>query len=119
MTPTEGTEPPRDKPQPGVRFRAGDRVRVQDRHPPRHMRTPRYIRGQVGEVVAFCGLFLNPEALAEGDTSGPAIALYRVRFAMSDLWPEQQGADPPDWLYIELYDHWLSPMASSGGGDHE
>src|SRR6266851_412652 len=37
------------------RFRAGDRVRVRDWHPPGHTRCPRYVRGTAGAVVRVDG----------------------------------------------------------------
>lgn len=94
-----------------VRFGPGDVVDVLDLPTPGHVRTPRYVRCRRGEVVQFCGCFLNPEQLSVGDTSGPAVPLYRVRFRMKDLWPEHQG-DAADSLCIEIYDHWLAAATS-------
>lgn len=94
-----------------VRFAAGDRIQVLDLDPPRHMRTPTYIRHKEGEVVEFRGLYLNPEQLGDGDKAGPVIPLYRVRFALQDLWPEEDHR-PEDCLYIEVYDHWMKPSGS-------
>jgi nitrile hydratase subunit beta len=89
------------------RFAVGERVRVLALGKPGHVRTPDYVLGKVGEVVQYCGCFLNPEDLAVGHTNGPVVPLYRVRFAMSALWPEPpRRAD--DTLCIEIYDHWLS-----------
>ena len=51
--------------------------------------------------------------LAVGKTSGPAIDLYRVSFAQSDLWPEDLHPEQ-DQLVIEIYDHWLEPGRSGG-----
>lgn len=96
---------------PGRRFEQGDRVTVLHLGKSGHVRIPFYIRGKSGEIVHYCGTYLNPEDLAVGITSGPAIDLYRVAFVQSDLWPE----DPhpaQDRLVIEIYDHWLEPAAS-------
>lgn len=41
-----------------------------------------------------------------GNTSGPVYPLYRVSFAMNDLWPDYQRSED-DELCIEVYDHWL------------
>jgi nitrile hydratase len=95
----------------GPRFRLGDKVRVLDLHFENHYRTPGYIRGHQGEVVHFCGVFLNPERLAIGDTAGPAIPLYRVRFWAADLWGMPPAA-PDDAVFLELYEHWLGVASS-------
>jgi len=91
-----------------VRYRVGDPVAVLDLGKAGHVRTPFYVRNRRGEIAQFCGYFLNPEALSLGDTSGPLVPLYRVRFAMKDLWPGEARSDR-DFLYMEIYDHWLRP----------
>ncbi len=88
-------------------FAVGDRVTVLDLRKPGHVRTPDYILGHTGVVVQFCGCFLNPEDLSLGRTDGPVVALYRVQFAMSQLWAEPQH-HPADTLCIEIYGHWLT-----------
>ncbi|MCU0868239.1 MAG: nitrile hydratase subunit beta [Burkholderiales bacterium] len=93
-----------------ARFAPGDRVRVRDTHPPGHVRTPFYTRGRIGVVERIGGAYANPEELAYGRDGLPARALYRVRFAQRDLWPDYAGpAD--DSLDVELYEHWLEPAA--------
>lgn len=90
-----------------ARFYVGDRVTVLELTKPGHIRTPHYVRHKQGEVVQFCGHFLNPEELSVGRTAGPVVPLYRVRFRMTDLWPDySRHAD--DALFIEVYDHWLA-----------
>jgi len=90
------------------RFAEGDRVQVLALGLTGHVRIPHYIRHHVGEVVGYCGTYLNPEDLAVGRTDGPAVDLYRVAFQQTDLWPAD--AHPPqDRLIIEIYDHWLGP----------
>ena len=91
-----------------ARFQKSDPVVVLELNKSGHIRTPYYVRGKVGEVVELCGCYLNPEDLSIGHTGGPAIPLYRVRFRQADLWPGYRGASS-DTLYIEIYDHWLSP----------
>lgn len=95
-----------------ARFAPGDHVRVLELNKAGHVRTPHYVRHKTGDVVQLCGYFLNPEDLSLGHTDGPVVALYRVRFLMKHLWPEyQRNAD--DVLFIEVYDHWLSPGGQS------
>lgn len=87
-------------------FAVGDRVTVINLRKPGHVRTPDYILGQSGEVVQFCGHFLNPEDLSLGLASGPLVPLYRVQFALSQIWPEQPH-HPGDTVSVEIYGHWL------------
>ena len=70
-----------------ARFKAGDRVKVRKAFPLGHIRTPFYIRGQVGEIERLCGSFPNPEELAQMRDGLPAVPLYRVRFRQKDVWP--------------------------------
>ncbi|MEO3416093.1 SH3-like domain-containing protein [Roseovarius sp. CAU 1744] len=88
------------------RFAVGDHVHVLDLGKPGHVRIPMYIRHHTGRVVQYCGKYLNPEDLSVGRTEGPAVDLYRVVFAQSDLWSDDPVA-PNDMLVIEIYDHWL------------
>ncbi len=94
-----------------ARFCPGDAVTVLDLRKAGHIRTPDYILHKRGEVVQFCGFFLNPEDLSVGRTAGPVVPLYRVRFPMRELWPEYQR-HLDDALFIEIYDHWLAPAAA-------
>lgn len=91
-----------------TRFATGDAVRVLALGKAGHVRIPHYIRHHHGTVVGYCGTFLNPEDLALGQTGGPALDLYRVAFAQSDLWPDENHP-PQDQLILEVYDHWLAP----------
>lgn len=90
-----------------TRFEAGQRVRVQGRFPRvGHIRTPFYVRGQVGEVERVCGAFRNPEQLAFGGEGLPAPVLYRVRFDACSLWPDYAGS-AADVVEVEIFEHWL------------
>ena len=105
--------------QPGTdmraRFAVGERVVVLDRVHSGHMRTPVYVRGQVGEVVRVVGPMLNPEQLAYGFSGAPGKMLYRVRFRQTDLWPDYSGG-VRDCLELELYEHWMAREGSPAGG---
>jgi nitrile hydratase len=73
--------------------------------PPRHIRTPAYIQGKTGRIVAVHGAFRNPESRAHGGTGLPKQLLYLVGFDLSEVWERD---DPPqDRLLIDLYEHWL------------
>lgn len=91
-----------------TRFAVGDHVQILALGKEGHVRIPHYIRNHVGEVVQYCGTYLNPEDLAVGKTAGQAVDLYRVSFYQSDLWPEEDHL-PQDRLVLEVYDHWLGP----------
>jgi nitrile hydratase len=84
----------------------GTHVRVRRAFSPGHFRTPAYVRGKPGTIVATCGRFPNPEELAYGRDGLPKRILYRVRFRQVDLWHEYAG-NVDDALDIDLYDHWL------------
>jgi nitrile hydratase len=86
---------------------AGTRVRVRDDWPetrgPAHIRTPHYLRGREGVVLAHLGDFPNPEDLAFGRPA-PLRPLYHVAFAAEAVFAE---ARPGDDILVELYAHWL------------
>lgn len=77
-----------------------------------HVRIPHYVRQRTGEVVGYCGTYLNPEDLAVGITGGKAVDLYRVAFAQPTLWPDEVHA-AHDRLIIEIYDPWLAPLSET------
>jgi nitrile hydratase subunit beta len=89
-------------------FTAGDPVRVRRAFPPGHVRTPYYIRGQVGVIERYLDAFPNPEERAYGRSGEPRQPLYRVRFRQTDLWPGYRGA-AADTVDVEVYQHWLEP----------
>lgn len=90
------------------RFRVGASVRVLDLPIEGHIRVPAYVRGKTGVIERYCGPYLNPEELAFGRATGPAVHLYQVEFLQSDLWQVYAGPKE-DRLFIEVYEHWLEP----------
>jgi len=81
----------------------GDRVqaRIGDRRG--HTRLPRYVRGQVGTIVAMHGRQLVPDRVVAGDPGEPE-PIYAVRFDAGDLW-----GLPGHTVTIELWDSYLEP----------
>lgn len=77
------------------RFRVGDRVRVRSTVPGGNPRTPRYLRGWTGTVVACHGVVDNPL-----DHHDPYPPLYSVVFTPPD-------ASPPDEVLADLHEDWL------------
>ena len=93
---------------PAPRFSPGERVRVHERHPPGHVRTPWYCRGKTGKIERVCGRFRNPEQLACGKRDADREVLYRVSFPSRTLWPDEDGG-AGDRVEVDIYEHWLGP----------
>jgi nitrile hydratase subunit beta len=87
-------------------FAVGERVRILDRNAPGHVRTPVYVRGQVGRIERVLPCFLDPEREAYGVNTGTQVRLYRVRIPQGSLWPGYAGG-ADDVLELEIYEHWL------------
>jgi Nitrile hydratase beta subunit, C-terminal len=71
-----------------MRFAAGDRVRARLGDPDHHTRVPRYVRGQVGEVVEAEGEWLVPDDSAQRVDRPRTETVYAVRFPAAALWGE-------------------------------
>ncbi|HEX9265196.1 MAG TPA: SH3-like domain-containing protein [Candidatus Binatia bacterium] len=93
-------------------FKPGDRVKVKVEDRPGHIRTPWYIRGKTGWIERVHGDFLNPESLAFGRDGLPKKTLYLVAFDQSDVWGK--SAVRTDKVLVDIYEHWLEPVASGG-----
>ena len=91
-----------------AKFQPGDKVRVRIGSPPGHFRTPEYIQGKTGSIVAVHGAFRNPESLAYGGDGLPKQFLYLVGFDQPQIW-QQYSAPRQDTLFIDIYEHWLEP----------
>jgi len=91
-----------------TRYRLGNRVRVRVGYPPGHFRTPAYIQGKSGKVVAVYGPFPNPESLAYSGSGLPAQPLYRVEFDQTQVWDRYTGP-ATDKVLVDIYQHWLEP----------
>jgi nitrile hydratase len=93
----------RPPPSP-ARFKAGDRVRAKNIHPPTHTRLPRYARGHVGVIEAIRGCHVFPDSSALGAGENPQW-LYTVRFEGRELWGET--TDPTLTVSIEAFEPYL------------
>lgn len=78
------------------RFSLGDRVRVLDDVSGGNPRTPHYLRGRTGRVVAFHGIVVNPL-----DHRQPYPPLYSVAFSM----PDDKGTG--DEVIADIHEEWL------------
>ncbi len=92
-----------------AKYQPLDRVKVRVGSPPGHFRTPTYIQGKTGLVVALCGVFLNPESLAHGGAGLPKQPLYRVEFDQDRVWPQYAGSSN-DKILVDIYEHWLEQV---------
>jgi hypothetical protein len=90
------------------KYRTGDQVKVRVDSPSHHYRTPTYIQGKTGVVVAICGRFRNPESLGHGGEGLPEQLLYRVEFTQNSVWDRYQGPSG-DKILVDIYEHWLDP----------
>ena len=92
----------------GPAFLVNDLVKIKNKTPVGHYRTPFYVRGKTGRIERILDEFINPEEEAYGKNVGSKVRLYRISFAQQELWPEYQGASI-DQLQIEISEHWLEP----------
>jgi hypothetical protein len=85
----------------------GKRVRVRNDWPETrgrcHIRTPHFLRGEMGVVTRHLGDFLNPEDLAFGRPA-QRLRLYHVLFEASALWPDITRTDD---ILVEIFEPWL------------
>ena len=85
---------------PKGRYSRGQRVRVRTSSEGPNPRTPHYVRGKVGEIVALHGPTRAPH-----DHRGTYAFLYTVAFAVSEL----SGVPSPDRVLLDLHEDWLDP----------
>jgi len=91
-----------------AKFAPEQRVRIRADDPPGYLRTPYYCRGKVGTIERVLPAIVNSEESAYGRGGGPKKVLYRVRFAIHDLWPDYAGPKH-DSVEIEIFEHWIEP----------
>ena len=80
-------------------------VRVRYMMPPRHVRTPAYLRGKTGRIERQPGSFATPDQAAYG-VKAAKMPLFRVRFRMDEIWGND-AENPEDTLDAEIFGHWL------------
>jgi nitrile hydratase len=85
-----------------MRFPPGSRVRARTADPDHHTRLPRYLHGQVGEVVAVAPATPLPDDVARGLPEPRVEPVYAVRFHGADLW----GSDPGSSGHTVTADLW-------------
>ncbi len=86
-------------------FRVGERVRTRQLNPEHHTRLPRYLRGHMGEIVAWHGAHVFPDSNAQGLGEDPR-HLYTVRFSASEVW----GRPTRDAIHADLWEPYLEAV---------
>jgi hypothetical protein len=92
-----------------ARFKEGEAIRIAEKFPIGHYRTPTYVRGKQGTIVKILGKYINPEREAFGKNAGDKLWYYMVSIPQKELWENYQGQDT-DLLEIEVFDNWLEPI---------
>jgi len=87
-------------------FRTGQSVIVRELPRSGHSRTPGYVRGRTGRIVAGRGRWPNPELLAYGGADPSGTEVFAVEFEQRDLWPSYRGSQR-DRVVVDLWAHWL------------
>lgn len=97
-------------------YRVGDTVRVRTTAPVGpasgvaggHTRLPDYVAGATGVVEIVNGAWVLPDSHAHGQGESPAW-VYAVRFAASDLWPEDDPtpSKPSHSVLVDLFELYL------------
>jgi hypothetical protein len=91
------------------KFAVAARVRVDAAIRPGHIRTPVYLIGKRGEIVAFQGAYHHAERLAYLQP-GPVVPLYLVAFDAAEVWGENVAqAERRHRVLAEIYEDWLTP----------
>ena len=90
-------------------LRPGTRVRTSSADPDHHTRLPRYLRGQVGEIVYAGREWPLPDDVARGVAAPRAETVYTVRFTAAGLWGTGR--------HTVLADLWESYLEQADGED--
>ena len=80
------------------KFHVGDQVRIKQENPAGNPRTPKYVRGKQGVIVAVHGVIPNPH-----DHRGLYAPLYTVLFDVNEIF----GGSSHDKLRVDVHDEWL------------
>ncbi|MCE2464754.1 MAG: nitrile hydratase subunit beta [Dehalococcoidia bacterium] len=90
------------------KYEIGQRVKVLMQVTGGTIRTPFFVRGKKGVIVASHGPVGNPRELAYGNRNAPRVPLYGVSFHMAHLYDE----DPDiltDRVVVDIWEDWLVP----------
>lgn len=87
-------------------FEVGQTVRVLPHGKQNHTRTPRYVRGHAGKIVANLGYFQFADAVAAGTGPDPQFC-YTVEFSATALWGAT--ASQNDTVSLDLWEPYFEP----------
>ncbi len=93
-------------------LRPGTRVRTRSADPDHHTRLPRYLRGQIGEIVYVGREWPLPDDVARGVAAPRAETVYTVRFAAARLWGTGRHT-----VLADLWESYLEQAASEDGSE--
>ncbi|QIG49104.1 nitrile hydratase subunit beta [Nordella sp. HKS 07] len=88
-------------------FALGDRVRMLTDSPAGHTRSPRYLRGRTGEIVAGHGVFQFADAMAAGRGAEPQHC-YTVAFTAREVWG-RSAEEAQDMIHADMWESYLEP----------
>jgi nitrile hydratase beta subunit-like protein len=92
-----------------AKFKVGERIKIAEKFPVGHYRTPTYVRGKQGIIIKNLGRYINPETEAFGKNAGDKIWYYMVQFFQKDLWENYTG-QVTDVLEIEIFENWIETI---------
>jgi nitrile hydratase subunit beta len=95
-------------------LRPGTRVRTSSADPDHHTRLPRYLRGQVGEIVYAGREWPLPDDVARGVAAPRAETVYTVRFTAAGLWGTGRHT-----VLADLWESYLEQADGEDDGDGE
>lgn len=87
-------------------FSVGDAIRARNLNPIHHTRSPRYVRGRQGTVMAISGAFPLPDATVLGVNETQWV--YRVSFNGRELWGDR--GHERDFVILELWEGYLEAV---------
>jgi len=96
--------------RPPPKFATGMRIRARRDAPATHTRLPRYVRGCIGRIEQYMGIFRFADAFASDRSEFQHI--YSVRFDGAEMWGS--ASEPNTCVRIELYESYIE-----GRVDHD
>lgn len=96
-----------------ARYAVGEPVKVQYLFPlSGHIRAPFYLRGKVGKIIRYYGLYSDPTDLAAGVVTPKTVGLYQLSFNYLDVWGCEIGNRKVEdeteiKILADIYENWL------------
>ena len=96
-----------------ARYAVGEPVKVKYLFPlSGHIRAPFYLRGKVGKIIRYYGLYSDPTELAAGAVFPKTVGLYQLSFNYLDVWGFGIGNrkiedETEIQILADIYENWL------------